>query len=335
MKVFFLGTPEFAVGSLESLIKASNIEVLAVITQPDKAVGRQQLIIPPPIKVLAQQHQIPVFQPEKINLDQDLIELIKNSKPDFLITVAYGQIIKQELLNIAPIINVHASLLPDYRGPAPINWSLIHGETEVGVSTMLTDLGVDTGDILLKAAITIDQEINAAQLAEQLAKLGADLLIETLNRFQSIKPEKQTASLDSNKQLAPFMDKKLGEIDFRAKNLILRSANPKQSDFQVVKENSAINIHNLVRATYPWPGTYFFYEGKKVILLESKLPADKSAGTLQLGQISINKEAQSFSIQTQNGLLEIIKLKPEGKQEMFAYQWINGLRLKDNLLFKN
>ena len=148
-----MGTPEFAVPALKKIIDSSNHEIAFVITQADKKVGRKQVLTPPPIKVLAQEHGIEVFQPEKLNKDLDLIEKIKASKADLMITVAYGQIIGQEILDIAPIVNIHASLLPKYRGPAPINWCLINGDQEVGVTTMLTAKGVDTGAMLMKASI--------------------------------------------------------------------------------------------------------------------------------------------------------------------------------------
>lgn len=327
VKLVFLGTPDFAVPSLEKLIQANDIEVVIVITQPDKLVGRKQILTAPPIKTLAEKNKIPVFQPEKINQDSALLEILAKLKPDFLITVAYGQILKQEIMSIAPVINLHASLLPNYRGPAPINWMIIHGDKEIGLTTMLSDAGVDTGDILLKTITALDANEDASKVSERLAIAGADLLLETLRKFSELHPEEQEPAEDPSKQLAPFMDRKLGVIDFAAKEIVLGSANPKQSNFKVVMENSAANIHNLVRALQPWPGANFNYQGQKISILKTKvvdMDSKKSPGTI----VEIKKDTKSFVVATQQGLLELITLKPEGKNECDAFSWLNGQRLK-------
>jgi len=340
MRLVYFGTPDFAVPSLEKLILEPGIEVLALITQPDKAVGRKQIITPPPTKVLAEKYRIKVLQPERINTtvasleesrpEGDMVKTLNELNPDFLVTCAYGQILKQDILDIAPVINLHASLLPDYRGPAPINWMLIQGETRVGVTTMLSDPGIDTGDILLKSEIDIDSKTKANELTDKLSKLGAELLIRTLKEFQTIKPQKQSSAKDPSKQLAPFMDKKLGEIDFKRETFILRSANPRQSEFRLELKNSAQNIHNLIRATYPWPGAYFLQGTKKIIVLDSDFSLDtKSLSDCKPGQISnINKPEESFSVQTQAGELIIKSLKVEGKSSISALAFLNGSRLK-------
>jgi len=356
MKVVFFGTPAFSVPSLKKLIEADNIEVLALITQPDKAVGRKQVITPPPTKVLAEEHGIPVFQPEKLNAviaseasqsspNESMIDTLRRFNPDFIVTCAYGQILKKNILDIAPVINVHASLLPEYRGPAPINWMLIHGETRVGVTTMLSDEGIDTGDILLKSEIEIDENTKADKLTETLSELGSELLIKTLNEFKAIKPEKQSHSPNPEKTLAPFMDKKLGEINFSAETFTLGSANPKQAEFKIVMKNSAKNIHNLIRGTYPWPGAYFMRNGEKIIITDSEVchrethevsRGDLHANNFRAGQItSINKQDGSFNIQTQDGELSIKKLKAQNKSELQSVSWLNGHRLHLGDLVKN
>jgi methionyl-tRNA formyltransferase len=325
MKVIFMGTPEFAVPALQKIIDSKH-EVLFVITQPDKKVGRKQVITPPPVKVLAQENNIDVCQPEKLNKDLDLIEKIKGSAADVMITVAYGQIIKQEILDVAPIINVHASLLPKYRGPAPINWSLINGDKEVGVTTMLTAKGVDTGDMLLKASFEIDDYKDSIALTKELSELGAELLIKTLDDFENISPEKQKDLDEAHEQYSPFMNKDLGEIDFSKKELILKSANPRQDYFLNKKLNSAKNIHNLVRALKPWPGAYFIFKEQKILLLETDF--NESKIDAMPGEIvEINKIEQSISVATQEGILEIKKLKAQGKSEIQASAWLNGVRL--------
>ena len=324
-----MGTPDFAVPSLKALIETDDIEVLALITQPDKAVGRKQIMTPPPTKLVAGAAGIQVWQPAKISEDKDLIQKLKSLKPDFLITVAYGQILKDNILEIAPVINVHASLLPEFRGPAPINWMLLHGDSKVGITTMLTDKGVDTGAMLLKDEIRIDETINASQLTASLSQRGAALLIKTINEFANIKPIAQD-KLTSAKQLAPFMDKNLGQIDFNAKELVLKSANPKQVEFEFRQKNNATAIHNLVRGTYPWPGAWFKMKEQKVIVLETRV---NKMETNELGVApstitKVDKEIGSFTVACLESELEIIKVKAQGKSEMRALDWLNGQRLK-------
>jgi methionyl-tRNA formyltransferase len=324
-KIVFFGTPDFAIPTLKKLLLAQDILVLAVVTQPDKPVGRKQILTAPPVKDLALEFGIKIYQPEKLNLDIGLIQDLKDMSPDFIITCAYGQIIKSEILNIAPVINLHASLLPDYRGPAPINWSIIHGETVIGVSSMLSDVGVDTGDVLSQAKIKLDNIKNAEQVSNELSELGSDLILQTIRDFKNLVPKKQKQDF-TEKTLAPFMDKNLGLIDFQAYELNLKSANPKQIEFLVKKKNSALNIHNLVRGTYPWPGTYFMRGEDKVILLETKAHAEDSG--LKPGVIVSFSQEGSIKVQTQEGILEIISLKPQGKMAQRASDWLNGQRLK-------
>jgi methionyl-tRNA formyltransferase len=340
-KIIFMGTPDFAVPSLKALIAADDIEVLALITQPDKAIGRKQIMTAPPTKVLAVAEGIQVWQPAKISQDEDLIHKLKSLKPDYLITVAYGQILKENILEIAPVINVHASLLPEFRGPAPINWMLLHGDSKVGITTMLTDKGVDTGAMLLKDEMSIDETINASQLTASLSQRGAALLIRTINEFTNIKPLAQD-KLASSKQLAPFMDKNLGQIDFNASELILKSANPRQSEFEFRQKNTAIAIHNLVRGTYPWPGAWFKKVNgnkndldkksieEKVIVLETRVNKMETNGLgIAPSTITkINKEIGSFTVACVESELEIIKVKAQGKSEMKALDWLNGQRLR-------
>ena len=327
-----MGTPDFALPALKKIIDSGH-ELLFVITQPDKKVGRKQVLTPPPIKELALEHNVEVFQPEKLNKAEELIAKIKNSGVDLMITCAYGQIIKQEILDIAPIVNVHASLLPKYRGPAPINWTLINGDREAGVTTMLTAKGVDTGDMLLKASIDLDDEIKAIKLSQKLAELGGDLLLKTLNQYQDIEAEKQNDLDDVAQQYSPFMNKDLGEIDFAKEFLELKSANPKQDYFLNKKLSSAKNIHNLVRGLEPWPGAYFIYKDQKIILLETSF--DEKDTTKKPGElVEINKGEKSFIIATHQGSLEVKLLKPQGKNAMPALDWIHGQRLNigDSLL---
>ena len=230
MKILFMGTPDFAVGTLEACIAAH--EVVAVFTQPDKPKGRGNTVTPPPIKVVAQNHHIPVLQPDKIRKG-DWPDLIRSYAPDVIVVVAYGQLLSQEILDIPKFgcINVHASLLPKYRGAAPINWAIAHGETVTGVTTMMMDAGIDTGDMLLKSEVTITENMDAQALHDVLAKAGSSLLIKTLEQVESgtLKREKQD---DSASCYAPMMNKEISKIDWQM---------------------TATEIRNRVRAFNPWP----------------------------------------------------------------------------------
>lgn len=331
IRVFFLGTPEFAVPSLQGLKEDPAVELLGLITQPDKPVGRKQILTPSPSKIYALENQIPIYQPERINQDADLITAIRNAKPDFLITVAYGQILKQEILGLAPIINVHGSLLPHYRGPAPINWMIIQGEQEAGLSTMLTDAGIDTGDILLPShKISIGTNETAAELSHRLASIAPSLLLQTLKNFKSITPIKQSSivNIDQSKILAPFISKELGLINWNSPQLHLKSGNPKQKDFELVLENSAANIHNLVRACIPWPLAFCVINGQKIQILKTEVQDDYSQNAKQGEILEVNTREGFIAIQCTRGILRIYKVKPESKSEMQASDWINGIQIK-------
>jgi methionyl-tRNA formyltransferase len=357
LRLVFFGTPEFAVPALNLLINSNDIEVLAVITQPDKPVGRKQILTAPPVKDIALKHGIPVFQPEKLNLDELLFKTLSDLKPDALVTVAYGQILKGNYLNLSSlgVVNLHASLLPKYRGPAPINWMLINGEKEIGVSTMLSDAGVDTGPVLLSSEMLYVENETAQELTLRMSHFGADLLLSTLLKLnfnkqqnnknteiemlgQSLNEDQEFfkgqvqqgfAELAVFEQLAPFMTKDLGLIDFFSPELHFSSPNLRQAFFKFSKPNSAENIHNLVRGTYPWPGAYFMFRGEKVVILETAV-ADEELKSPDPGTIvKVNHKEGFIWVQTFDGILQINKLKPSGKAEMKASDCLNGFRLKE------
>jgi len=356
LRLVFFGTPEFAVPALNLLINSNDIEVLAVITQPDKPVGRKQILTAPPVKDIALKYGIPVFQPEKLNLDELLFKTLSDLKPDALVTVAYGQILKENYLNLSPlgVINLHASLLPKYRGPAPINWMLINGEKEIGVSTMFSDAGVDTGPVLLSSEMLYVENETAQELTLRMSHFGADLLLSTLlklnlneqnnknvengiggqpsnegQEFSKGYAQQGFAELAVFEQLAPFMTKDLGLIDFFSPELHFSSPNSKQAFFKFSKPNSAENIHNLVRGTYPWPGAYFMFRGEKVAILETTVANEElkspDPGTI----VKVNHKEGFIWVQTFDGILQIDKLKPSGKAEMKASDCLNGFRLKE------
>ena len=353
MQIIFFGTPEFAVPSLQQLISHPAINVLAVVTQPDKPIGRKQKLTAPPVKTVATEHCIPVYQPDSLSKDENLLEKLKSYMADVFITAAYGQILRQTVLDIPKlgVINLHASLLPAYRGPAPINWMLINGEEEIGISTMFSDSGVDTGPVIDTMTMIPDANEDSADLTQRMSIVGSDLLLESLlkiddalkvledNDYAKVKeqfgkPQQGYDGLHVSRKLAPFMTKDLGKIDFTEAEIYYSSPNHRQAFFSYSKPNTAKNIHNMVRGTFPWPCTFTLIQGEKVAIIETQLIEDdteiNNGNSLKPGAIlrTDNKNGYIF-IQTQDGILQINRLKPAGKKEMKASDCLNGFRLKE------
>src|SRR5262245_62025909 len=247
MRLIFLGTPAFAVPTLEKLVEAGH-EVLTVVTQPDRPRGRGQQFAASPVKETAVRLRIPVFQPERVRR-QEAVERLRALPVDAMVVVGYGQIIPQSVIDLAPlgIINVHASLLPKYRGAGPIQWSILNGETRTGVTTMRIDAGLDTGAMLLKAETEIGPEENGSALGKRLAGLGDDLLVETLARLGEIVPESQDSAQAT---WAPLLKKEDGAIDW---------------------SQPAASIHNRIRGLQPWPGAQTSFRGVPLHIWKSKV----------------------------------------------------------------
>ncbi len=303
-KIIFMGTPEIAVPSLTALVKYG-YEIPLVITQPDKPKGRGQSVIFSPVKEYALSAGLNVYQPEKIKDNIEVLEKLKNIEPDFFAVAAYGKILPQAVLDIpkkAPV-NVHFSLLPKYRGPAPVNWAIMNGEEETGVDTMLMDAGMDTGDILLTTKTKILSK-TAGELSQELSILGAELLIKTLENFDNITPVKQDDSLATK---APMMNKDMGLINWG---------------------ESAEHIERLIRAFTPWPAGYTILQGKKLKLYKSVVVESKS--TAEYGSI-INVDKDSFTVQTGKGGLKILELQIEGKKKMDCRSFLSGAKLKTGI----
>lgn len=304
-KIVFMGTPEIAVPSLKALVE-NGFEIPLVITQPDKPKGRGQAVQYPPVKEYALTAGLEVYQPEKIKNNTEVMEKLKSISPDFFAVVAYGKILPQDVLDIPKIapVNVHFSLLPKYRGPAPVNWAIMNGEEETGVDTMLMDAGMDTGDILLTAKTPILKK-NAGELADELAVTGAALLIKTLNEFESITPVKQ----DDNKATkAPMMNKDMGLIDWA---------------------QDASQIERMIRAFTPWPASYSMLDSKKVKIFKSDVVESNhntAAGTV------INIEKESFTVACGNNALKILELQLEGKKRMDTKSFLAGYKLEKGSL---
>jgi len=249
MNIIFMGTPDFAVPSLKALID-SKYNVIGVVCQPDRPSGRGRKLTSPPVKIIAEANSIPVLQPEKIKTDE-FFEEIKSFNPDLICVTAYGKIIPPNILELPKYgcVNVHASLLPKYRGAAPINWAIIYGEKTTGITTMLMDEGMDTGDILLKKEIEIGEDDTSIELSEKLSRVGANLLIETIEKGQNdeIEPIKQN---NSEATSAPIIKKDVGRIDWN---------------------KSADKIRNLIRGTQPWPGAFTSYNGKNLKIFKASV----------------------------------------------------------------
>lgn len=293
-----MGTPDFSVPCLEELIK--NEEVVGVFTQPDKPKGRGYELTPPPVKVCAQNHNIPVFQPTSMR-DGKALEIINTLNAELIIVVAFGKILPKEILTSVKYgcINIHASLLPCLRGSAPIQWSIINGESETGVSSMQMDEGVDTGDWYIKKSLPISQNMNAGELHDALSVLGASLLTETVNLLKEnkLEPHKQDDSLSS---YAPMLSKELCPIDF---------------------SDTAQNIHNKIRGLYPWPVAVTKLNGKVLKVQESRLSdikTEEKAGTV----ISLDGGICVACGDGKTVLLKTIQL--EGKKRMNYSDFLRG-----------
>lgn len=305
MKIVFMGTPDFSVPCLESIIESGH-QVVGVFTQPDKPKGRGYTLAPPPVKTAAINHNIPVFQPTTLK-NGEAFETIKELSPDCIVVVAYGKILPKEILDFPKYgcINVHASLLPKYRGSAPIQWSIINGENETGVTTMYMDEGIDTGDMLMKKSCNIEENETAAQLHDKLATLGAQLISETLKAAENgtLTRIKQDDSLSC---YAPMLDKTLCKIDWSA---------------------DAKAVHNKIRGLSPWPVAISTLNGKKVKIHETQL-SEKSGCPGEIISLS------PLTVACGSGSVVITQLQLEGKKRMDSASFLNGHKLNLNDKFE-
>ena len=304
MKIVFMGTPAAAVPSLEKILRDGGHEIVAVYTQPDRPAGRGNRLTAPPVKEFALQNDLQVFQPTKIKTPEAL-ELFKSHAAETAVVVAYGRILPQTFLEAFPrgAINVHFSLLPAYRGAAPVNWAIVRGEEKTGVTTMQMDAGLDTGDILLQTETQIGEGENSIELMNRLAIVGAELLSETLKNLDNIAPQPQNHDLAT---LAPIMKKEDGAIDWRL---------------------SAREISNRVRGFQPFPSSYTKYQDKKLTIWKAKAP-DNGQRTTDNGQI-IEAKGDKLLVGCGNQtVLQIEELQIEGKRRMTTRDFLNGIKLQ-------
>ena len=300
-----MGTSEFAVPALRGLI-THGFELVGVVTQPDRPSGRGKRLNPPPVKVVAAEHKLPVYQPEKVRVP-NFVHTLERLTPDVIVVAAFGQLLPQTVLDIPPCgtINLHPSLLPKYRGAAPIQWALINGETETGVTLMLLDAGEDTGDIISTARIQIRDDDNAFTLTEQLAQLGANQLVQLLSGMPRGVPPPSTPQNNAQATHAPRLTKEIGHIDW---------------------EQSATAIYNLVRGTAIWPGAYTFLRDDLRLKIISCQPLSQTLATPP-GTLEI-VEKRKLLVATANGSLELLKIQPATKKVMEASDFINGYQLQ-------
>lgn len=309
MKIIFMGTPDFSVGTLEALIKAGH-EILLAVSQPDKPRGRGKSMQFPPVKEAALEHGIEVYQPRRIR-DLECVEYLKSYQPDIIVVVAFGQILPKEILELPKYgcVNVHASLLPKYRGAAPIQWAVINGEAVTGVTTMRMDEGLDTGDMILKEEVVLEKEETGGSLFERLAQTGAELCVKTLAEIEAGRavytPQDHGAATHT-----AMIKKQQGEIDWN---------------------KPAEELERLIRGLNPWPSAYTSLNGKtlkiwKASVLEKE--TGKNPGTLEA-------DKKTIAVQTGRGMLQLEEIQLEGKKRMNTDAFLRGITLESGMILGN
>ncbi len=308
MRLVFMGTPRFSVPPLHALA-AYGHDIASVVTRIDKPSGRNRVLTPPPVKLAAREAGFTIMQPRRVR-EQEFIESLRKLNPDVIVVAAYGQILPKDILFLPKYgcINIHASLLPAYRGAAPINWAIIHGEPVTGITIMQMDEGMDTGAVLLQERIPIDPHDTAGTLTEKMSQLGARMITAALPLLETGKltPAKQD---ESKATLAPILKKEDGLIDWKL---------------------PAREIHNRVRGLSPWPGAYTFLDGKTIKIIESEVSAGKGEPGLLYGT-----EGNVMTVGTGSGLLRILSLQPAGKRPMPAGDFLRGYRGTEDKKFSD
>ena len=320
MKIVFMGTPDFAKESLEALYNA-NYEILAVVTNPDKPKGRGMKMVASPVKEFAIEKNIKVMQPEKVRGNNEFIEEVKSLNPDVICVVAYGKILPKEILEIPAkgCINVHGSLLPKYRGAAPIQWAVLNGDKVTGVTTMYMDVGMDTGDMILKEEVAIGEDETTGELWDRLSKIGGKLLVETLQQIEKgIAPRiKQGEDFT----MAPMLNKEMSKIDW--------------------KNQTALDIKNLVRGLNPIMGAYTFLNEKKVKFWRVQVVSSKEIGydkdnisNIKNGTVLVSDSKDGIYIKTKQGVLKVLEIQGENAKRMSIQDYLRGNEIKEFDIFE-
>ncbi len=318
MKIVFMGTPDFASESLKAIDEAG-YEILGVVTNPDRPQGRGMKLTPSPVKKYAIEKNIPVYQPEKIKNNQEFKDQIKKLQPDVICVVAYGKILPKEILEIPKngCINVHASLLPKYRGAAPIQWSVLNGDKKTGVTTMYMDVGMDTGDMILKEEVTIGEDETTGELWERLSKIGGNLLVETLKQIEKgVAPRKKQGE---NFSVAPMLSKEMAKIDW--------------------EKQTAQQIKNLVRGLNPIMGAYTYLNGKKikfwkVDIAKEEIAAEGMINIIKNGTVIVSDLKDGIFVKTKDGILKILEIQGENAKKMSIQDFLRGNPIQEFDIFE-
>ena len=314
LNILYMGTPDFAKVSLEAVYNAG-YNIIGVVTNPDKPKGRGMKMIPSPVKEFAIEKDIPIYQPLKVKNNTEFIEKIKSLNPDVICVVAYGKILPKEILDIPRLgcINVHGSLLPKYRGAAPIQWAVINGEKQTGITTMYMDIGMDTGDMILKEALDIEDDETTGELWERLSSLGGKLLVDTLKLIEEGKAPREKQSDDFT--MAPMLNKEMAKINWN--------------------EKSAADIKNLVRGLNPIMGAYTYINNKKLKLWkvntmsfsEFNSKYGLSTDNIELGNIILANDKQGLFLKAKDAVLEVLEIQAEGSKRMNSKDYLRGNKL--------
>ena len=318
MKILFMGTPDFAQASLNALYDAK-YDIVGVVTNPDKPKGRGMKLVASPVKEFAMQKGLKIYQPTKIKNNEEIIEEIKKLNPDVICVVAYGKILPKEIISIPRLgcINVHASLLPQYRGAAPIQWAVLNGDKKTGVTTMYMDEGMDTGDMILKQEVDIGEEETTGELWKRLASIGANLLVETLKQIEKGIAPRQKQGEDFS--LAPMLNKEMAKINWSAK--------------------TAQEIKNLVRGLNPIMGAYTFLNGKKIkfwkvdVAIEDEIVVE-NLSFIRNGTVLVSDVRDGIFIKTKEGILKILEIQGENARRMTIQEYLRGNSIQEFDVFE-
>ena len=318
MRVLFMGTPDFAEESLKSLVEA-NYDVIGVVTNPDKPKGRGMKMVASPVKEYAEEKGLKIYQPEKVRKNVEFIEEIKNLNPDVICVVAYGKILPKEILEIPRLgcINVHGSLLPKYRGAAPIQWAVLNGDKTTGITTMYMDEGMDTGDMILKQEVEIGENETTGELWNRLSKIGGELLVKTLKEI-----EKGTATREKQGDdftTAPMLSKEMAKIDWNKK--------------------TAQEIKNLVRGLNPIMGAYTFLNGKKIKFWKVDLAKEdeimvENLDFLGNGVVLLSDSKNGLYIKAKDGIIKVLEIQGENAKRMSIQDYLRGNKIEEFEVFE-
>ena len=318
MKIVFMGTPDFAEESLKAIYEA-NYEIIGVVTNPDRPKGRGMKMVASPVKEFATKQNLKIFQPQKVRNNEEFINEIKELNPDVICVVAYGRILPKEILEIPKLgcINVHASLLPKYRGAAPIQWAVLNGDKTTGITTMYMDEGMDTGDMILKEEVTIGEDETTGELWDRLSKLGGELLVKTLKNIENgtVTRTKQEGKFS----MAPMLSKEMAKINW--------------------EEQTAEQIKNLVRGLNPIMGAYTFLNGKKIkfwkvdVAKSTEIMVGGPMDFMRDGTVIVSDKKDGIFIKTKEGILKVIEIQGENAKRMTIQEFLRGNPIEEFEVF--